>query len=54
MYIVFLGGYHSYPTLDIKLKASAFLSCVEVTKSPYTIGFCSKVLMAFSMSFSKN
>ena len=32
MFIVFLGGYSSYNTEDIKLKCSAFLSCVEVNK----------------------
>ena len=31
MLIVFLGGYNSKTTYDIKLKFSAFLSCVEVT-----------------------
>ena len=31
MFIVFLGGYNSLTTEDIKLKFSAFLSCVEVT-----------------------
>ena len=32
MFIVFLGGYNSQTTKDIKLKFSAFLSCVEVNK----------------------
>ena len=32
MLFVFLGGYNSLTTKDIKLKFSAFLSSVEVTK----------------------
>ena len=32
MFILFLGGYNSSTTSDIKLTLSAFLSCVEVTK----------------------
>ena len=32
MFFVFLVGYNSKPTEAIKLKFSAFLSCVEVTK----------------------
>ena len=32
MLIVFSGGYNSLTIRDIKLKLSAFLSCVEVTK----------------------
>ena len=32
MFFVFLGGYNSLTTKDIKLKFSAFLSSVEVTK----------------------
>ena len=32
MFFVFLGGYNSKTTKDIKLKFSAFLSSVEVTK----------------------
>ena len=32
MFFVVLGGYNSKHTLDLKLKFSAFLSCVEVTK----------------------
>ena len=32
MFIVFLGGYNSQTMQDIKLKISAFLSCVEGTR----------------------
>ena len=32
MFILFLGDYNPYTTSDIKLKFSAFLSCVKVTK----------------------
>ena len=32
MFFVFLGSYNSSTTENIKLKLSAFLSCVEVTK----------------------
>ena len=32
MFIVYLGGYNSQTTEDIKLKGSSFLSCVEFTK----------------------
>ena len=32
IFLVFLGGYNSKTTKDIKLKFSAFLSSVEVTK----------------------
>ena len=32
VFFVSLGGYNSSTTKDIKLKFSAFLSCVEVTK----------------------
>ena len=32
MFIVFLVGYNSQTTLDIKLKFSAFLSCEGVNK----------------------
>ena len=32
MFFVFLAGYNSSTTEDIKLKFSAFLSCVKVTK----------------------
>ena len=32
MFFVFSGGYNSSTTEDFKLKFSAFLSCVEVTK----------------------
>ena len=44
MFFVFLGGYNFKTTQDIKLKFSAFLSCVEFTKCvkfhiPRFIGF---------------
>ena len=32
IFFVFLGGYNSYSTEDIKLIFSAFLSCVKVIK----------------------
>ena len=32
MFFVFLSGHNFYTTADIKLKFSAFLSCVETTK----------------------
>ena len=32
IFFVFLGGYNSSSTYDIKLKFSICLSCVEVTK----------------------
>ena len=32
MFILFLSGYNSYTTKDIKFKISTSLSCVEVTK----------------------
>ena len=46
MFFVFLGGYNSYTTEDIKLEFSAFLSCVEVTKC---VNFQISRLMGFKV-----
>ena len=48
MFFVFLAGYNSKTTEDIKLKFSAFLSCVEVIES---VHFQISRLMGFKVAF---